>query len=191
MPKCPVCNSRKAKRKCLVTTEGHICSLCCGETRQEEICSGCPYYQPPRMRRKYNEVPSYTPVQMEANDELQSYSYAIESAIGLFDKQTGRKIRDDVPIGILEKLLDKYYFKDEELIFENDLLKEGFTYVERVIESDIYDITKEKLVKVLGVLHFIAKRRTRGHREYLAVVEQFVGARVGPGMRAMRLPPGL
>ena len=191
MAKCPVCNSRKAKRKCLVTAEGYICSLCCGETRKEETCSGCPYYQPPQMRRKYNEVPSYTPGQMKANDELQSYAFAIEGAIGTFDKQTGRKIRDDVPIGILEKLLDKYYFKDVELIFENDLLKEGFTYVENVIESDLRDITEEKLVKVLGVLHFIAKRRTRGHREYLAIVEQFVGARVGPGMRAMRLPPGL
>jgi hypothetical protein len=189
--KCPVCNSRKAKRKCFVTAEGHICSLCCGEIRKEETCNGCPYYQPPQMRRKYNDVPSYTPRQMETNDELQSYSFAIEGAIGTFDRQTGRKIKDDVPIGILEKLLDKHHFKDEELTFKDDLLREGFTHVESVIENDIQDINEEKLVKVLSVLHFVAKRRTRGHREYLTVVEQFVGEHIGPGIRAMRLPPGL
>jgi len=191
MAKCPVCKTRKAKRKCLVTSEGHICSLCCGETRKEETCSGCPYYQPPQTRRKYNEVPSYTPTQMEASDELQNYSSAIEGAIGTFDNQTGKKIRDEVPIIIYRKLLDKYYFKDDKIIFESELLENGFNHVESVIECDLKGVDEEKLVKVLGVLHFIANRRTRGHREYLAVVEQFIGARVGPGMRVMRLPPGL
>ena len=128
---------------------------------------------------------------METNDELQSYSFAIEGAIGTFDKQTGRKIKDDVPIGILEKLLDKHHFKDEELTFKNDLLREGFTHVESVIENDLQDVNEEKLVMVLSVLHFVAKRRTRGHREYLTVVEQFVGEHIGPGIRAMRLPWGL
>ena len=63
--------------------------------------------------------------------------------------------------------------------------------MENVIERDLKGVDEDKLVKVLGVLHFIAKSRTRGHREYLAVVEQFVGERVGPGMRVMRLPPEL
>ncbi len=188
MAKCPVCNTRKAKRKCLVTAEGHICSLCCGETRKEETCSGCAYYQPPQIRRKYNEVPSYTPAQMGASEELQSYSFAIEGAIGTFDKQTGRTIRDTVPIGILEKLLDKYYFKDENLTFESELLEDGFTHVDSVIESDLKRIDRDTLIRVLGVLRFIAKRRSRGHREYLTIVEQFAGERAGPGMRVMKLP---
>ena len=183
MAKCPVCQSRKAKRKCLVTAEGHICSLCCGETRREETCNGCSYYHPPQ--RKYHEVPSYTPAQMDASDELQDYSYTIEGTIGTFDRQTGRKIKDEVPISIYEKLLDKYYFKDDKLTFDSELLEEGFTHVESSIESDLQRLDEEKLIKVLGVLHFIAKRRTRGYREYLAVVEQFVGERVGSGMRVM------
>jgi hypothetical protein len=79
----------------------------------------------------------------------------------------------------------------EELTFESELLEDGFAQVESVIESDLKGVDEDKLVKVLGVLHFIAKRRTRGQREYLAIVEEFVGERVGPGMRAMRLPPGL
>jgi hypothetical protein len=128
---------------------------------------------------------------MEASDELQNYSSAIEGAIGTFDNQTGKKIRDEVPIIIYRKLLDKYYFKDDKIIFESELLENGFNHVESVIECDLKGVDEEKLVKVLGVLHFIANRRTRGHREYLAVLEQFIGARVGPGMRVMRLPPGL
>ena len=128
---------------------------------------------------------------MDASDELQSYSFAIEGAVGTFDKQTGRKIRDEIPISIFEKLLDKYYFKDRELTFGSELLEDGFNHVESVIESDLKGIDEDKLVKVLGVLHFIAKRRTRGHREYLTIVEQFVGERMGPGIRVMRFPPRL
>ncbi len=191
MAKCAVCNSRKAKRKCLVTAEEYICSVCCGETRQESTCTGCSYYKPPQVRRKYNEVPSFTTAQMEANPELQDYSFAIEGAIGAFDRLMERKIKDEIPISIYEKLLDKYHFKDEKIAFESELLEDGFNHVRAVIENDLQGIDEQKLVKVLGVLHFISKRRTRGQREYLAIVEQFVGEWVDPGLRVMRLPPGL
>ena len=125
---------------------------------------------------------------MEASEELQSYSFAIEGAIGTFDKQTGRTIRDEVPISIFEKLLDKHYFKDEKMTFESELLEDGFTHVESVIETDLKGTEKDTLVKVLGVLYRVAKRRSQGRREYLAIVEQFVGERLGPGMRVMKLP---
>jgi hypothetical protein len=128
---------------------------------------------------------------MDASDQLQSYSFALEGAVGLFDKQTGGKIRDEVPISIFERLLDKYYFKDGNIRFESELLEDGFNYVQSVIENDLKGIDEDELVKVLGVLHFVAKRRTRGHREYLRIVEQFVGERMGPGMRVMKLPPDL
>jgi len=44
MPKCFVCKSRKAKRKCLISTDG-ICSLCCGGVRTKVKCEGCNYYR--------------------------------------------------------------------------------------------------------------------------------------------------
>ncbi len=149
------------------------------------------YYQPPEARRKYHEVPSYTPAQMDANFELQDYSSAIEGAIGAFDSQKGQRIGDEIPIRIYEKLLDKYHFKDKKLTFESDILEEGFNYIESVIASDLEDIKEEELIKTLGVLHFIAKRRSRGNREYLTIVEQYVGERIGSGMRVMTRPPGL
>ena len=191
MAKCPVCHTRKAKRKCLVTGEGIICSLCCGETRQKETCHECSYYKPPQLRRKYHEAPSFTPAQMEADFELQDYSFAIEGAIGALDRRMARKIKDDIPISIYEKLLDKYHFKDKEISFANEVLEDGFNYVDAVIKTDLEGVEQEKLIKILGVLHFIAKRRTRGHREYLAIVEQYVGERVDSGLRIMKAPPGL
>ena len=54
MAKCPICNSRKGKRKCLIS-DSFICSLCCGNIRKAETCLGCTFYQKPK--RKYNEVP--------------------------------------------------------------------------------------------------------------------------------------
>ena len=66
MAKCPVCNSRKGKRKCLIA-DSSICSLCCGNTRTAETCANCVFYQKPR--RKYSEVPAYTVSEMDGNTE--------------------------------------------------------------------------------------------------------------------------
>lgn len=87
--------------------------------------------------------------------------------------------------------MDKYHFKDKKLTFESETLEEGFNYIESVIANDLEDIKEEELIKTLGVLHFIAKRRSRGNREYLTIVGQYVGERIGSGMRVMTQPPGL
>jgi len=47
MAKCHIFNSRKGKGKCLIK-DGLICSLCCGNTRTEEPCSECVFYQKPK-----------------------------------------------------------------------------------------------------------------------------------------------
>lgn len=191
MAKCPVCNTRKAKRKCLITDQGEICSLCCAETRQAETCSECSYYQPPQVTRKYSEVPRYTPARMEMDLDLTDHSNAIEGALGAFDHEKHKEIKDEVAIAILEKLLDKYYFKDAEIIFADALVKEGFAQVDHAIQKDLADVDPDVLIRVLGVIHFVAKRRTRGRREYLKVVEQYVGMRAGPGMRLLQQPKKL
>ena len=63
-------------------------------------------------------------------------------------------------ITILDKLLNKYYFKDENLEFENEL-------------------DKTTIVKILGIIRFVAKHRTTGGREYLTVIHQYVGTYIG------------
>lgn len=82
MAKCPICSSRKGKRKCLIA-DALICSQCCGDTRTEEVCLACVFYQKPK--RKYSEVPAYSVSEMDHNMDLQGYGNAIEGALCSYD----------------------------------------------------------------------------------------------------------
>lgn len=186
MSKCPICGSRKGKRKCLIN-DSPVCTLCCGETRKEETCRGCSFYKEPSLNRKYNEVPAYSTKQMEDSDELQEYANAIEGAICAFDQETDQKMNDTVPIRVIELLLDKYHFHDERVIFDTDLVESAFHYVKNAIENDLSKVPTDKLVKLLGVIHFVAKRRSKGRREYLEIINEYVGSRVAPGARVIRI----
>jgi len=188
MAKCPVCNSRKGKRKCQLV-EGMICSLCCGQTRNKETCEGCIFYKETVPKKKYNEIPLYSPRHMETSFQLQDYSNAIEGSLCAFDNETGNQIKDKVAIRILELLLDKYYFKEEIIEFSDKIIEQGFNQVKEVIETDLSDIPEEEVVKILAVIRFVAKRRARGGRDYFSIIHSYVGERVGKGMRI--LPKGL
>ena len=182
MAKCAICNSKKGKRKCLIT-EGLICSLCCGSTRTEETCSACGFYQKPK--RKYHEVPAYSPLDMEDDMELTSYGNTIEGALCAYDSVNEGKLRDDDAIRILELLIDKYHFHDLQMKQEKPFIVDGVQYVEKAIREDLEDVGDEEIVKVLGVIRFVAKRRTRKGREYMTIVHQYVGLRGGPGIRIL------
>lgn len=174
MAKCPVCGTRKAKRKCLVTDQGEICSLCCGQTRQESSCAGCVFYQAPI--RKYTDVPAFSVSDMDMREDLQKYSSAIENAIFRFDLATEHTIRDEVPIRIYERLLDKYHFGDESSASDDELVNSGIQYVEEAIQLLLSQADRSTLVKILSILRHIAQRRTRGRREYLQVVGTYAKA---------------
>lgn len=167
-----------------MAVDGYVCTLCCGKTRKAEACQKCSFYKEPELPPKYDQVPAYTPRQMNNSMMLQEWSNAIEGAICAFDRDTGRTINDDVPIRIIELLLDNYYFKEEVLAFDNELIEKGFYQVNQAIQDDLEEAAVEDIIKVLGVLHFVAKRRTRGGREYLKIVNDFVGIRIGPGVWA-------
>ena len=102
MAKCPICNTRKGKRKCLIA-DGLICSLCCGNTRTEKACSKCVFYQKPK--RKYNEVPAYSVSEMDGNMELESYGNSIEGALCAYDIENEGKLNDSDAIRIIELLI--------------------------------------------------------------------------------------
>ncbi len=172
--KCPLCNSRKGKRKCLIT-EGSICSLCCGQTRNEAACQGCVFYQADQTIRKYSDVPSYSTKQMGASDELQGYSDIIETALCECDHATKGEMKDPDAVRIYELLIDKYYFKDETFQFENDLIEKGFNHILKAMKMDMPDIPEDKRIKVLGVLRFVAKRWNRGRRDYFGIINGFFG----------------
>jgi len=183
MAKCPICNSRKGKRKCLIA-DGLICSLCCGNTRTEEACSECVFYQKPK--KKYNEVPAYSVSEIDGNMELESYGNSIEGALCAYDIENEGKLNDSDAIRIIELLIDKYHFQDQEIEQEHQTIVNGFNYVDKSIREDLKDVENEKIVKVLGVIRFVAKRRTKTGREYMNVIHQYVGQRVGSGMRILR-----
>lgn len=183
MAKCSICNSRKGKRKCLIA-DGLICSLCCGNTRTEEACSECVFYQKPK--KKYNEVPAYSLSEMDGNMELESYGNSIEGALCAYDIENEGKLNDSDAIRIIELLIDKYHFQDQEIEQEHQTIVNGFNYVDKSIREDLKDVENEKIVKVLGVIRFVAKRRTKTGREYMNVIHQYVGQRVGSGIRILK-----
>jgi len=183
MAKCTICNSRKGKRKCLIT-DGLICSLCCGHTRTENTCSECVFYQKPK--RKYNQVPAYSVSEMDGNIDLESYGNSIESALCAYDIENGRKLNDNDAIRIVELLIDKYHFHDKQLDQESRIIMNGANYIEKSIREDLKDVRNEEIVKVLGVIRFVARRRTKTGREYMTVIHQYVGQRIGSGVRILQ-----
>lgn len=184
MAKCPICDSRKGKRQCIIAS-GLVCSVCCGTIRKEDLCLNCSYYQKPK--RKYNEVPSFTSSQMNDSDQLIDYSNAIEGALCAYDVENNKSLKDVDAIKILEMLIDKYYFKDSQINCDNPFLLAGFNFVDAVICEDLADIDELVLVKILAVICFVAKRRTRTGREYMNVIHQYVGQRIGSGIRVLGL----
>ena len=183
MAKCPICNSRKGKRKCLIS-DSFICSLCCGNIRKAETCLGCAFYQKPK--RKYNEVPAYSVSDMDGNTELESYSNAVEGALCSCDIESGNKLRDSDAIRMIELLIDMYHFKDNQVEVDSQIIANGMKYLDDVIREDLKDVDNEIIVKILGIIRFVAKRRTNTGREYMNIVHQYVGRRVGVGIRVLQ-----
>lgn len=183
MAKCPICNSRKGKRKCLIV-DALICSLCCGNTREAEACSECRFYQKPK--RKYNDVPAYSVSEMDGDIELESYGNSVEGALCAYDIEIGNILNDSDAIRIIELLIDIYYFGDQQIEEEKQIIVDGVNYIENSIREDLSNVSTETIVKILGVIRFVARRRTNTGREYMKVIHQYVGQRVGPGIRVLQ-----
>ena len=190
MAKCPLCKSKKGKRTCL-RSEIPICSLCCGKSRNVESCTGCSFYQKPR--RKYHEVPAFTTSEMSDSQELADYGNAIEGALCAYDIQlkvaNEDRLTDRDAIKIIELLLDIYYFDDQEIDTENQKLAHAASYVGKAIDKDLTGkVDKKTLVKLLGVIRYVAKRRTKDGNEYMKIIHKYVGIRVDTGVRVLSHP---
>ena len=167
-----MCNSKKGKRVCKLVENQKVCSLCCGTTRNTD-CIGCEHYKSPLESRKYNTVPKYSTKDMESSFTLQGDSNEIESVLCKMDREHDFRLKDDVAFDIYKLLMDKYYFKDKEFLFKSNIVKSGFELICDVIEYN--NIENETLVKTIGVLYFVANRRTRGGREYFNIIQEYVG----------------
>lgn len=123
---------------------------------------------------------------MEESSDLQDYSTAIESELCAFDTLQEYQLKDESALRILELLQDKYYFEGSSIESKNNLIAEGFEKVNRVIGEDISNIPAETISKVIATIYFAAKRRTEGHREYLEFIHEYIGVRLGKGIRGIR-----
>ncbi|NEV63799.1 hypothetical protein [Thiorhodococcus minor] len=118
--------------------------------------------------------------------DLQTYGNAIEGALCAYDMENDSTLSDNDAIRILELLIDKYHFKDQKTNDEREIVKNGVAFVDNAIDIDLKKVGDEEITKVLGVIRFVAKRRTKIGREYMSVIRQYVGMRVGSGMRVLQ-----
>jgi len=184
MAKCVVCNSKKGKRYCKAEN-AYICSLCCGQTRSFEKCSGCSFYEGSSIYRNYKKVPYFNTQQMSDSIELQEISNVVESILCSFDMESNDEFTDKIALNLLELAFDKYYFQDSVKSLNKSPLKAQLEQFIELIENDLPEISKEEILKVMASIYRSIQRRTNGNREYLDFVQQYVGTRVGTRARAL------
>jgi len=136
-------------------------------------------------KKNCNNVPAYLVSEIDGNDELESFGNVVESALCSYDIKNGRGIKDSEAIRIIELLIDKYYFNDSQETTDSQIVKDGAHYLDDVINNDLRGVDNEVIVKILGVIRFVARRRTKIGPEYMHVIHQYVGQRVAPGIRAL------
>jgi len=182
MAKCPICNSRQGKRKCFLVDD-LICSRCCVSKRKAEICLECTFYQKPKI--KYNNVPAYSTSEMESNMDLESYGNSVEGALCTYDIKNGNILNDRDAIRIIELLINIHYFNVQDIDGESQVVINGVDFIEDIIKEDLKDVNNEVIVKILGIIRFVAKRRSKTGQEYMRLIHQYVGPRIGSGIRIL------
>lgn len=186
MAKCCLCKIRKGKRECIAMAS-FICTQCCGIWRTEEKCKGCFSFRTEKKRRNYNSTPQFSLKVMSDDFDLQDSANVIESAICQFDVEQDRGIDDHNALRIMELLLDKYHFNDTVLDFTSGLEEAGFRLVDDAIRGELGTLSTENLSRIIATIYHSIKRRTAGRREYLEFIHNYVGVRIGEGIRVMRV----
>jgi hypothetical protein len=185
MAKCSICNSRKGKRKCIVE-ESFICSLCCGQSRKIDKCIGCSFFKVSSQNKNYRKIPHFGTQQMSGSDDLQDIGNVIESILCSFNLELDSEFKDSTALNLLELAFDKYHFNDLELSFSDPITENLFGRMIKIIKEELSTVPKERFVKVMASIYRSIQRRTNGGKEYLTFIQQYVGARVGPGIRAIK-----
>ena len=110
---------------------------------------------------------------MESDFDLQSYSDYIEDILCKMDREYDFSLKDEVALDIYKLLMNKYYFKDKELLFKSEITQNGFKRIDEGIERNSFD--NDTLTKILSLLYFVANRRSKGEREYFEFIHHYVG----------------
>ena len=172
MAKCTVCDSRKGKRKCK-NTGTFICSLCCGETREQEKCEGCSFISPVSSGRNYRSVPYSSTEEMANSMELAGIAENIETLLCMVWAADAANVNDMTVTRLVEGLIDKYHFKDEKQPLKELVIAPRDQLLFQTISKELELVPTEKLVKVLAAVYRAIQRRTNGGSSYLKFVSHF------------------
>jgi len=188
MTKCGFCKQRKGKRDCAVSESLTACSECCGTQRRDDLCGDCQYNRRRPIAQRMNSVPRYSPQKMEMDIELASQSNCIEGAICTLDYESNFMLNDSQVLRMLEILAVRKHFHEEPPPDDDAAVNSGVVFLENTIRQVLNDISEPELVKIIGVIYFVAKRRGARDRAYLEVLRQYVGPSMVPGIRCMPNP---
>lgn len=177
MAKCTLCNTRKGKRKCKAS-ETFICSLCCGESRNQEKCEGCSFFKGSGSRN-YRQVPHYTTLEMSNNPELEIISSVVETALCQVWQTNPYQVTDRTVTTLVELMLDQYHFNDIPPTLTDPVVAPARKLLLEIFERELPPVPAQTLVKVLTAVHRSIQRRTLGGCSYLEFISQFTG--VSPG----------
>jgi len=89
---------------------------------------------------------------------------------------------------VLERLLDRYHFRDEGLSFSDGLEEDGFTFIARAIDKDLAGVPHDVLSKIVGAVYRSIRRHSSGSsdsREYIDFIYTHVGIRAATGVRVL------
>jgi len=137
------------------------------------------------IKKNYNDVPAYSVSEMDGNMELEFFGDVIEGALCSYDIKVGNKLKDNDAIRIIELLIDRYHFKDQQIDTDSQIVTEGVNHVQKAVKKNLQEINNENIVKLFGVIRFVAKRRTKVGREYMDIIQKYVGP-TDMGIRMLR-----
>ena len=178
MAKCTVCDSRKGKRKCK-SSGTFICSLCCGETREQEKCEGCSFILPVSASRNYRSVPYFTTEDMADSLELERIAENIETTLCRVWAADSENVNDRIVARLVEMMIDRYHFKDEKQPIMELAIDSAYQLLSQAVSKELKHVPAEKLVKVLAAVYRSIQRRSKGGSSYLEFVGHFT--QISPG----------
>jgi hypothetical protein len=123
---------------------------------------------------------------MSNNIGLQDEANVIESAFCQFDNQLDGRPDDRFFKKMAELLMDRYHFKDEKSDFADNLEKQGFEFIDRIIQKDLASLPPDEIARLLGTIYRAILRRNGKGRDYINFIQDHVGLRVAKGVRVLK-----
>jgi hypothetical protein len=127
--------------------------------------------------RKYEHIERFSPDEFDMmGDHLHEIGFPIESALCALDRDRGFSMSDRDAITILELLIDKYIFEDDEELLWSRIDELGCANVVDAADTVLTACDFQDFKKVLGLLRHVAVRRLDvSGRRHMNMLQHFIG----------------